>query len=648
MPVSQHYITPQTPLGANLIPGGATFRVWAPNADAVYISGNFNNSDNWQPAESNKLVKDPAGYWAGFVPDVKDGDQYKFYVVGKGTRGYKRDPYARELTEDPPYPYSNCIVRDPNTYSWHDQGYRTPSFHDLVIYQFHVGTFYGPNREQRVAKFLDVLDRLDYLLALGVNCIEPLPIVEYSSPRSLGYDGSDLFSPEMDFNVDPSELAPYLNRINALLARRNQSTLTHQSLAVPINQLKALIDICHLYGPAVIFDVVYNHAGFQITGQDESIYFFDRATGTNPNDSLYFTDRSHTGPVFAVWKEEVRQFLIDNAGFFIKEYHIDGLRYDQVSVIVSENRNDGWRFCQDITGAVRFLDPTATQIAEYWPVDPWVTRSHTESGAGFDATWHDGLRESIRNAISEAAGGQNNHVDLDRIARNLYPPGFPAGWKAVQYIESHDEVYRGRELRIAALADPSNSRSWYARSRARLATGLVFTAPGIPMLFMGQEFLEDKPWSDNPEFDPGTLIWWEGLEQGDKSMVDHLRFTQELVKLRRRHPALSGEQINVFHVHNDNRVIAFHRWLEGIGRDVVVVASLNESTFYSYSLGFPRAGRWLEVFNSDIYDNWVNPLGVGNGGAITADGPPMHNLPCSATIVLPANCLLVFATDTGN
>lgn len=646
MPASQEFITAQTPMGANRIGNGATFRVWAPRALEVYISGNFNG---WTQHEASKLVRDSRGYWAGFIPNVHDGDPYKFFIVGEGSRGYKRDPYARELTTNPAYPFSNCVVRNPDSYPWHDQDFRPPPFHDLMIYQLHIGSFYGPNRGQRVATFLDVLDRLDHLMALGVNAIEPMPVVEYASPRSMGYDGSDFYSPEMDFVVHPSELEPYLQKINDLLARRGHPPLTQAHLAVPIHQLKALVDLCHVYGLAVILDVVYNHAGHQVKGQDESLWFFDRAAGQdNPNDSLYFTDQTHTGPVFAFWKEEVRQFLIDNAAFFVQEFHVDGFRYDQVSVIVAQNHSDGWRFCQDLTESVASIAPSAVQIAEYWDVDPWVVRQPAEHGAGFDATWHDGLRESIRGAISQSVHGKDARVDLDAIARNLYPPEFSAAWKAVQCVESHDEVYKGREPRIPALSDPSHTRSWYARSRARVATGLLLTAPGIPMLFMGQEFLEDKPWSDNPDFDQGTLIGWEGLENGEKAMVDHLRFTRELIALRRRHPALRGDPINVFHLHNDNRILAFHRWLEGIGRDVVVVASLNEATLYDYLLGFPRSGRWLEVFNSDVYDNWVNPWGAGNGGAVQADGLPMHNLPHSVSIVIPANSVLVFSLDAGD
>ena len=130
-------------------------------------------------------------------------------------------------------------------------------------------------------------------------------------------------------------------------------------------------------------------------------------------------------------------------------------------------------------------------------------------------------------------------------------------------------------------------------------------------------------------------------------MSDQHRFTRDLMWLRRRQPALRGEGLNVFHVHNDNRVIAFHRWLPDAGRDVVVVASLNEMTFYdrSYRLGFPGAGHWEEVFNSDIYDNFFNANAQGNYGGVTADEEPWQGLPTSAGITLPANSLLVFARE---
>ncbi len=171
--------------------------------------------------------------------------------------------------------------------------------------------------------------------------------------------------------------------------------------------------------------------------------------------------------------------------------------------------------------------------------------------------------------------------------------------------------------------------------------GLLLTSPGIPLIFMGQEFLEDKQWSDTPN--PSNEIWWQGLNSGDKTMSDFLRFTRELISLRKTQPGLRGEGCDIIHVHNQNRVLAFQRWVEGAGNDVVVVASLNEKNWYDYQIGFPGGGHWIEVFNSDAYDNWVNPTTAGNGGSIYASGPPMHGLPSSASVTIPANGFVIFA-----
>ena len=644
MPADQTGIGPTTPMGANLVPGGCMFRAWAPRATAVYVSGPFNS---WaQKDEASRLVEDATGFWAGLLPGVEDGAEYKFFVVGPtGLEGFKRDPRARELMAGS----WNCVVCDPNRYPWHDAGFRPPPFEELIIYQFHVGTFYATDaagrdrRQGRVAKFLDVLDRVEYLAELGVTAVQPLPIVEYPTQFSLGYNGVDYFSPEFDYGAPDAELDRYLARANALLAARGCAPVAASDIRSAADQLRLLVDILHVYGMAVIFDVVYNHAGGDFG--DESLYFFDRLPYGNFNDSLYFTDREWAGGLgFAYWNGGVRQFLIDNAASFLSEYHVDGFRYDEVSVI---DRFGGWFFCQDLTGTVRFTKPPAVQIAEFWnPGQDSVIRPSVFGGAGFDMVWHAGLRDTVRGIIAQAAGGRDAFVNFDPVRDALRPPGgFDGAWRALQMLENHDgllithEPYDQRP-RIAKIAHFDNPRSWYARSRSRVATGVLLTGPGVPMLFMGQEFLEDKMWSDSPELD-AYRIWWDGLAV-DKAMSDHLRFTRELIALRRRLPALTRGQINVFHVHNGNRVIAFHRWMDGSGEDVVVVATLAEMTLYGYQLGFPRGGFWREVFNSDVYDNWVNPLVAGNGAGVFAGGPPMHDLPTSAAVVIPANAFVVF------
>ncbi|MEJ2692528.1 MAG: alpha-amylase family glycosyl hydrolase [Candidatus Thiodiazotropha sp.] len=647
-------------MGASLVADGATFRVWAPNpAVAVHIRisdrpDSINApGDSWEPSQASQLQRNSDNTWSGFVKGVRDGDYYRFYINGRGDQPYKRDPYAREL-EFYGYPDCDCIVRDPRSYPWHDSDYRTPAFNDLVVYQLHIGRFHATDaegkdqRHQRVGKFLDLLDRIHYLKELGINAIEPLPIVEFQGPYSLGYNGTDIFSPEMDYAIEEKALSPYLRKINGLLAEKGRPALTTAQLSGQVNQLKALIDICHLFDIAVLLDVVYNHAG-GFGDNDQSIYFFDRAFTGDNNDSQYFTDVGHAGGlVFAYWKQEVRQFLIDNAMLFLNEYHVDGFRYDQVTVIDDDGGDQGWRFLQDLTNTLHYVAPQAINIAEYWRDDPsWVIRDTASGGAGFDAVWHRGIRDSLRQTIQQAAAGGNTQVNFSALRDRLHRPyGFDASWRCVHHLENHDrqraENSNDREPRVAALAGGNDSRSWYARSRSRVANGLLLTTPGIPMLFMGQEILEDKYWSDSP--DPGHLVWWDGLKQ-DRHMADHLRFTQELLKLRSQHPALRGEGLNVFHVHDDNRVIAFHRWLEGSGHDLVVVATLAEQTYWNYRLGFPRQGRWHEVFNSDLYDHWPNPMVAGNGGEISANGGPLHGLPSSAAITLPANSLLIFVLD---
>jgi 1,4-alpha-glucan branching enzyme len=158
-------------------------------------------------------------------------------------------------------------------------------------------------------------------------------------------------------------------------------------------------------------------------------------------------------------------------------------------------------------------------------------------------------------------------------------------------------------------------------------------------------FLEDKLWSDNPNRDD-LLIWWAGLEGGDAHMSDHHHFMRDLIGVRRRQPALRSDPVNVYLSDNTNRVLAFHRWTPE-GDDVVVVASLSESTFTrgSYALGFPLPGFWFEVLNSDVYDNFPNPSAAGNAGHVIANGQPLHGQPASAGLTIPANSVLVFARE---
>ena len=679
-------------MGANLIAdfgvagGGATFRVWAPRATAVYLTGVFGGVSHTGQTQ-DLLLKNTGDYWSGFLPQAADGDTYGFFVIGPGSRGYKRDPYAREFANDPALPFPVCmaVLRAAKAYPWHDEGFRAPGYSDIVLYQLHIGT-YAPAGPGWAGTYLDVIAKIPYLVALGVNAVQPLPIYEMEDSPSqgypgLGYQGSDLYSPALDYAAyDAEAIDAGLATINMLLAAKGHRPLARANITPGYAQLKAMVDLLHVYGIAVVFDVVYNHAGGwgqtytvpksvdpsgTLHGDDYSLYFWDRAlTSLNGaydnNQSLYFTNQGFVGGLaFAMWNMDVRGFLKNNAAWHLRELHADGFRYDEISVLLDINLTSGWDFCRELTSLVRSINPGALQNAEYWPGEfgapaHLMVQPVSADGLGFDVVQHDALRESVRSAVQQSAAGASSYVNIGAIAGSLWPPGFTSSWQAIPCVENHDIVKLGEKPRIPRLADNSNTRSWYARSRSRVATGLLLTAPGIPQIFMGQEFLEDKQWCPDPRH-PDHLIWWGGLAASadgqhavDPAMADHLRFTQDLVALRHRLPALRAEGFNVFFSSDADRVLAFHRWVPGSGQDVVIVASFNESNWWNYAIGFPNTGHWTESFNSDAYDScnanrvFVNPQTAGNAGGITADGPAMHGLPVSASLTIPANGLLVF------
>lgn len=635
-----------TPMGGTVLENGATFRVWAPNAQKVFLLGQDNNFDytpDWE------LEPAGHGHWWGFAPGMGHLSPYMFGIIPQGASPptlRKRDPYARDLTDDPPWPSCHCLLYDPSRFHWRCPDFRPPAFNDCIVYQLHIGTWW-PAQGKAKGNFLDVITRLEYLNDLGINTIQFMPIVEFPTMFSLGYNGVDYYSPETDYGCyNENELQNYLGKINSILLshRKDAVPYTKDDITGTANQFRMLVDMCHVVGLAVILDVVYNHAGGDF--DPGSIYFFDRVPDSNQNNSLYFTDFGWAGGlVFAYWNQDVRQFLIDNATYFLTECHADGLRYDEVSVIKNAGGEHGWRFCQDITGTCRARKPQAIQIAECWPDESSIV-TEAPNGAGFDAMQGDGLRDVIRATIAATSWGSETRLNLDAVAWELTTPQVGDKWRAVHCLENHDIVYLGRSPRLPRLADPSHAHSWYARSRSRVALGLLLTAPGIPHLFMGQEILEDKPWSDDLADHPELAIYWQGLTdptvQDHEVHTDFHRFTRELLALRRALPGLRGQSINVFHVHNDNRVLAYHRWVEGSGQDVVIAVNLGDTTHFDYCLGFPGPGPWREVFNSDIYDHWVNPQGVGNAGGIWADTPGCHGLPARAGLTIPANAFVVF------
>ena len=189
--------------------------------------------------------------------------------------------------------------------------------------------------------------------------LQPLPIDEQEANPSMGYGGADLFSPDFPYVASAADVHRLAPRIDAILAEKGFTSLPPDTLLSAQNQIKVLVDLCHIHGIAVVFDVVYNHAGgFSIgnVGDDHCLYYFDRERNVgNNNDSLYFTDqdRGTGGLAFAMWKMPVRRFLQENARWYAEELHADGLRYDEITILLSANQTNGWEFCRELTTGLR-------------------------------------------------------------------------------------------------------------------------------------------------------------------------------------------------------------------------------------------------------------------------------------------------------
>jgi 1,4-alpha-glucan branching enzyme len=644
-----------TPFGATLLDTGVLFRVCAPTASEVYLVTEADDTANWTtftPTVSRRLEALGDGTFGIFASGLGEGAKYLFWINGPAgdTAGFKRDPYARELAPQPSFPNCPCVVRSAHSYPWRCRDWTPRPAHELVIYQLHVGTFWardanGMDARKHGGRFLDVIERLPYLRSLGITAVEFLPVQESAGARSLGYNGTDIFSPETAYQIsDVTELTRHLPTINAMLDDFGLERLRLIDIHTGPNQLKVLVDLCHLHGLSVIFNLVYHHAGSGF--EERSIYSYHRQPGeAGPVAPDLTLDQSARGRVFAFGEEHVRTYLIDNARFFADEYAIDGIHCDEVTEI---HRHGGDAFCRDLTRTLRAQHPGFLQIADYWDPDRQYPITQAPEGLGFDACSDDRLRIAVRNLLVAASAGEHAQLDFDAVAQAMYPRVGFADSASIHAIEAHDLVRWDPDAkaacapRIAHMADPSAPHSRYACGRSRVAAGLLLTSPGIPLLFMGQEFLENKPWHDDIANVSQLLISWDSITGKAREAVDYHRFMTALIALRRSQPALQAGHYLPYHIHNDNRVFAFRRWLDELN-DLVIVASLHEQPFYDYRIGMPRSGRWREIFNSDLFQPSTDFQTTGNGADISACGPEMHGLPASTAIDIPANGLLVIA-----
>jgi 1,4-alpha-glucan branching enzyme len=593
-------VAAQPGMGAIPFAGGTAFRVWAPHADGVSVSGTFNQFTG----EKNNLQPEDNGYWYGEVANAKPGDEYKF-IIRNGEQLLSRiDPYAREVTNS----VGNGVIYK-DDFDWEDDNFRCPAWNEMVIYELHIGTF-ARSEEGKPGTFDDAIKRLRYLKAMGINAIEVMPIAEFAGDLSWGYN------PAQPFAVESAYGGP--------------------------NAFKRFVKAAHAQGIAVIQDVVYNHFGpsdldlWQFDGWSENgkggIYFY--------NDWRSTTPWGDTRPDYG--RGEVRSYIHDNAMMWLGEFRADGLRYDMTLYIRSVSGNggddipEGWTLTQWINRDVAERFPGKITIAEDLRSNAGVTNHENEGGANFSTQWDAEFVHPIRAAIITA---DDAHRDMDSVRNALLHSYGGDAFKRVVYTESHDEVANGK-ARVTSEIDASDPEGWYALKRSTLGAGLVMTAPGIPMLFQGQTMLEDGWFQDTEIIDWSNIRKFSGVTKLYRDLI-RLRLNSDGVS-----GGLTGQHINVHHVNNNEKVIAFLRHKEGgVNDHVLVIANFSATPREAYEVGVPVAGLWIARFNSD-WEGYRADLENFSVHDVEALPEERDDQPAKAIVSVAAYSLSIYSLST--
>jgi 1,4-alpha-glucan branching enzyme len=599
-------VAPSAHPGMGAIPhdGGVAFRVWAPHATAVSVVGGFNK---WEKGKNPLTRECDEGYWYAEVPGAKIGDEYRYVLQTPSGVLSRIDPYAREVTNSA----GNGVVYDPH-FDWEESFFSSPKWNELVIYELHVGTFNDENPNNTLpAKFDSIMRRFDHLKKLGVNCLQVMPVAEFAGNRSWGYNPAHIFAVESAYGGPRG--------------------------------FKEFVKSAHKNGFAVILDVVYNHFGptdldlWRFDGWSESegggIYFYEDWRKTTP--------WGDTRPDYG--RPEVRQFIRDNALMWLEDYHIDGLRLDMTLYIRSvradgePNLPDGWSLLQWINGEIRTKHPNTLTIAEDLQHNDWMTKHVEEGGAGFGSQWDDQFVHPIREAVIVAQDEQRSMAAVAHAVEHRYNSD---AFQRIIYSESHDEVANGK-ARIPHEINPNDSMGWFAQKRSTLAAALIFTSPGIPMLFQGQEFLEGEWFRDTVPVDWDKREEFQGI----------VRLYRDLVHLRlNRHGqtrGLCGQNVQVFRVDEGNKTIAFRRWMDGgPGDETVVVANFSCKPCENLTIGFSAPGAWKLHLNSD-WKGYSAAFGGYLSTDVTAEAGECDGLSCRGHVNIGPYSVLVFSQVQG-
>lgn len=579
---------------------GVAFRVWAPHADSVSVIGDFNDWDR----QANPMEPENDGYWFADISEADIGDEYKFHLQSESQSYDRIDPYARQVTNS----VGNAVVCDPD-FNWKGDEYELPSWNQLVIYEMHVGTFgrqSGENGDNN-SNFDGIERQFDHLAKLGVNVIQLMPIGEFAGPISWGYNPAHIFAVESDYG-GPRELKEFV---------RN----------------------AHRRGFGVILDVVYNHFGpsdldlWQFDGWSENdkggIYFY--------NDWRSSTPWGDTRPDYG--RDEVRCYIRDNVMMWLEDYHIDGLRFDMTFYMRAVDHSgtseipEGWSLLQWVNDEVSERFPDCITIAEDLQNNRFLTESTQDGGAGFGSQWDAAFVHPIREMLQAPA---DEHRSMQAVRDALEHGYNHSAFERVIYTESHDEVANGK-ARVTEEIDRDGADNWFAQKRSSLGAVLVMTTPGIPMLFQGQEFLQGDWFDDQAPLD------WEQAEE----YCGIVKLYRDLIRLRLNRDdetrGLTGQLMNVHHLNDTDKLIAFHRWHKGgPGDDVVVILNFANRGWETYEIGLPRPGTWRLRLNTD-WSGYSNSFGNHPSSDITAPPNQQDGHPSTGSLTIGPYSALIYS-----
>ncbi|WP_062990780.1 1,4-alpha-glucan branching protein GlgB [Nocardia anaemiae] len=586
---------------------GTSFAVWAPNARGVTVIGDF---DSWSGNTAPMRSLGSSGVWEVFVPGVGVGTKYKFRVHGADGRTVDHaDPLAF-ATELPPATAS--VVTESN-YVWSDGDWistreRTdPTRAPMSVYEVHLGSW-RPGLGYR-----ELADQLaDYVRAAGFTHIELLPIAEHPFGGSWGYQVTSYYAPTARFGSP--------------------------------DDFRAFVDRMHAAGIGVLLDWVPAH----FPRDEWALARFDGTALYEHADPRRGEQLDWGTYIFDFGRNEVRNFLVANARYWIEEFHIDGLRVDAVAsmLYLDYSRAEGeWEpnvhggrenleavdFLQDLNETVHRHHPGVVTIAEESTTWPGVTRGADVGGLGFTMKWnmgwmHDTLGYMGRDPIHRS--WHHNEITFSLVY----------AWSENYVLPiSHDEVVHGKGTLWTRM--PGDDFAKAAGVRALLA--YMWSHPGKQLLFMGQDFGQFREWSHDRGLD------WHELEnplhQGITVAV------RDLNAVYRANPALWSQDTSpggyswVQADDRENNVIAFLRYGSD-GSVIACVFNFSGSVHGEYRVGLPTAGTWREILNTDAVE--YGGSGIGNLGGVKAADDPWHGRPASATVALAPNTAIWLAPES--